>query len=84
MRIIVNNQYTYETDYPCNIGDTVICPGGRNPNAKWEGTVTALESTYTGPCKKILGLIQEQEEPEPLAEPVDFEPAIDPEDQTPA
>jgi len=66
MRIIVNNQYTYETDYPCNVGDTVICPGGRNPNAKWEGTVTALESTYTGPCKKILGVIQEQEEPEPI------------------
>jgi len=59
-RIIINNQYTYETDLK-NIrkGTALLLP---TPHwltdvlgATWVGKVTSLSSNYDGPCSKVIG-----------------------------
>lgn len=61
MRVLVNDKYTYETDLDLKIGDEVLCPTPsflrdvKSPT--WEGTVTALNSDYTGYCEKIKGIV---------------------------
>ena len=55
-RIVVSDKYTYETDLPVKVGDTVVLPG-RGAKANWQGVVTALESKYDGPCKQVVGVV---------------------------
>lgn len=55
-RVMVSNKYTYETDLDVEIGTEVKLPGA-NGKSSWKGVVTALESTYEGPCKRILEVI---------------------------
>lgn len=56
-RIQVGN-YTYETDLKLKVGDQVILPTAyylrdvKGPT--WVGTVTAINSDYTGPCEKVI------------------------------
>ena len=58
MKVIVNGQYTYETDLSVNIGDKV-----EYPTVSWLrdvkgptqiGEVTSLQSDYSGYCVKII------------------------------
>lgn len=56
-QVIKCHKYTYETDLPVKIGDTVVLPG-RGEKANWQGVVTALESKYGGPCKRVVGFVQ--------------------------
>lgn len=57
-RVVVEGAYTYETTLSLKVGDRVVLPTpewlapvkGRT----WEGVVTSLESTYTGPCARII------------------------------
>lgn len=56
-RVMVG-KYTYETDLDLCIGDTVLLPTPdflkdvKGPT--WEGQVSSLQSSYTGPCARIL------------------------------
>ena len=58
-RVMVG-QYTYETDLPVKVGDKVMLPTPywlrdvKGPT--FEGTVTSLESKYTGDCVRILSI----------------------------
>lgn len=58
MRVMVANKYTYETDLPVEVGTLVRLPG-RSPGSTFDAQVTALESTYDGECKTILGIVKE-------------------------
>lgn len=46
----------YETDLALEVGDEVLLPSGLS--GEWVGRVTALSSAYTGPCKRIVGLVR--------------------------
>ena len=61
MQRVQVGKYTYETDLPVQVGDTVLLP-----TADWlkadlgpthEGTITSLTSDYDGECVKILDLL---------------------------
>ncbi len=56
-------KYTYETDLPVKIGDRVVLPSAawrvETQGPTWKGTVTALESNYAGPCKRVLSICKE-------------------------
>jgi hypothetical protein len=60
MKVLVNGQYTYETDLDVQVGDDVILPTPsflrdvKGPT--WEGRVTSLNSDYTGWCERIISL----------------------------
>ncbi len=54
-RVVVENKYTYETNLPVTVGAKVLLPNPRKPGSTWKGTVTALTSVYTGPCRQIVG-----------------------------
>lgn len=62
-RIIVNHCYTYQVTErkPVQIGDSVIVPSPARFQAQWgktwTGTVTALNSTFSGPCMVVLDVI---------------------------
>jgi len=60
LRVVVG-RYTYETDLDLKIGDRVLLPTvewlARVQGPTWEGVVTALESDYDGPCKRIIAKI---------------------------
>ena len=57
MKIVVNDQYTYDTrGLVVAIGDTVILPPGATDN-EWKGEVTALTSSYRGAVKSIVGIM---------------------------
>lgn len=58
MRVIVDNNYTYETDLVLNVGDRVVLP---TPywlqdvkGSEWVGVVTATSSSYSGDCYKVI------------------------------
>ena len=57
-RVIVNGNYTYETDKEVKVGSIVVVPTPSwlrdAKGATWEGKVTSLESNYDGPCMKII------------------------------
>lgn len=55
-RVVVANKYTYETELPVEIGTKVRLPG--RGGGTFDGEVTALESTYDGECKQILGIVK--------------------------
>ena len=52
-RVVINDRYTYLTDLELAVGDEVVLPPGKS-GAEWQGTVTALGSPYSGPCKRVL------------------------------
>jgi len=62
-RVVVNDKYTYETDLELQVGDKVLLPVPEQKvperGSTWEGEVTALESEYTGPCKRIVGKVEQ-------------------------
>ena len=65
-RVVIDSNLTYETDLPVKVGDRVKLP---TPDFledvkgySWEGEITSLDSSYTGPCKKILGMGTPKEE----------------------
>jgi hypothetical protein len=57
-KVIVNNNYTYETNLELKIGDKVVLPTPSylrdTLENTWIGTVTALESEYDGYCYKVI------------------------------
>jgi hypothetical protein len=57
-RVIINSQYTYETDLDISIGDSVLLPTASwlvdALGDTWEGEVTSLESDYDGWCARII------------------------------
>lgn len=61
LKRVMVGRYTYETDLPVKMGDKVLLPTPswlrdvKGPT--WEGTVTAMESDYTGQCVRILKVI---------------------------
>jgi hypothetical protein len=61
-RVVVSSSsgrlYTYETDLDVSEGDRVLLPPGTSDNP-WEGTVTSFASKYTGPCKQIIEVIDD-------------------------
>jgi len=57
MLIIINHKYTYECDFPVEVGDKVKLPKG---DKWWIGKVTDLESNYTGSVKKVLCFADEE------------------------
>ena len=63
-RVIVNNKYTYEVDFPVKVGDCVVLPSTANGLVEgddtWEGKVTSLYSSYTGPCRKIIRKVDDE------------------------
>lgn len=62
MRIIVNNNYTYEAPDTVKLGDTVELPtpdwliDAKGPT--WQGKVTSLVSPYEGQCISINRVIK--------------------------
>lgn len=58
-RIVVKGRYTYlvPQEWQVEIGDTVILPPGAS-RQRWQGEVTALESSYDGPTKQAIALIK--------------------------
>lgn len=57
-KIKVNDQWTYLAGkHDVKVGDVVILPPTPySVGETWEGVVTAIGSSYTGPCKTILGV----------------------------
>jgi hypothetical protein len=60
MKIIVNNNYTYECSFKVKKGDRVVLS---TPywlrdvkGATWVGKVTSTKSDYDGYCEKVLGV----------------------------
>ena len=58
MKVIVDNNYTYETNLSLKVGDRVVLP---TPywlrdvkGSEFVGTVTSLNSSYSGDCIKII------------------------------
>ena len=61
-KVVVNGKYTYETDIDVQIGDIVLLPSaGWLDKQPWQGTITALNSTYTGECRKIIAIVNHNE-----------------------
>lgn len=62
MRVQVG-RYTFETDLPVKVGDTVVLPTPaylrdvKGPT--WTGKVTSLTSDYSGDCAKIIKVAKE-------------------------
>jgi hypothetical protein len=58
MKKVQVGNYTYETDLPVKVGDTVVLPTPywlkEVKGDTWEGVVTSLESDYNGPCARII------------------------------
>lgn len=60
-RIEVNHKYTYVTCLDVKIGDEVIVPSPSwllDVSPTWTGTVTKLESNYTGYCSKVISKLE--------------------------
>jgi cell shape-determining protein MreC len=61
MKVLIDNKLTYDSGkLNVKVGDKVVLPG--LPWMKSEtyvGTVTSLETDYSGPCKQILEIAQE-------------------------
>jgi hypothetical protein len=55
-RVVVDGRYSYETDLDLEVGDEVLLPPS-GLGGQWVARVTALSSDYTGPCRRILGLV---------------------------
>ena len=59
-RVMVGN-YSYDTNLRVKIGSRVLLPTPdflRDVRGDtWEGTVSALESSYTGTCKNIIAIL---------------------------
>ena len=68
-RVVIDGQWTYETTEEVHLGDRVVLPSGRKSSLKgqavWEGTVTSLQSAYTGPCKQIIRVVRDEPPPQP-------------------
>ena len=63
MKRVVVNGYTYETDLDVQVGDRVLLPGGGVRamlfgEMTWEGTVTAIGSDCTGPCRRVICIVK--------------------------
>jgi hypothetical protein len=56
-RVVVDGRYSYETDLELEVGDEVLLPPS-GMGGQWVARVTALSSDYTGPCRRILGLVR--------------------------
>lgn len=64
-RVVVDGHYTYITDLPVKLGSKVLLPTpewgysifGSDP---WEGTVTSFISDYSGPCRTIIKICEDQ------------------------
>jgi hypothetical protein len=60
-RIVVKNQYTYETDLPVKVGDIVLLPTAAWMRSitgdTWSAKVTALTSDYKGPCQRVIKIV---------------------------
>ncbi len=58
LRKVMVGKYTYETDLKLKVGDKVLLPTPsflrdvQGPTC--EGSVTSLESTYEGPCVRVI------------------------------
>jgi hypothetical protein len=61
-RVIINRQYTYETDLPVKVNDRVLLPTASwlrdVAGQTWQGAVTSLESDHTGECECALQIIK--------------------------
>lgn len=55
-RIVINDKFTYETDLPVGVGDVVDLPS--KTGGHWQGTVTALKSSYDGECRSINFIVR--------------------------
>ena len=57
-RVMVDSNYTYETDLDLKVGDKVVLPTAyylRDVKGQtFVGEITALQSNYNGPCEKII------------------------------
>lgn len=67
MLVVINKKYTYECTFPVNVGDRVKLPTSKGVGF-WVGKVTALESEYNGPTKKVLCFENEEPPPPPKEE----------------
>lgn len=56
-RVVVDGRYSYETALDLEVGDEVLLPSS-GLGGQWVARVTALSSDYTGPCRRILGLVR--------------------------
>jgi len=60
MKIIVNNNYTYECSFKVKKGDRVVLSTPYwlrdAKGATWVGKVTSTKSDYDGYCEKVLGV----------------------------
>jgi ribosome assembly protein YihI (activator of Der GTPase) len=56
-RVVVDGRYTYETDLELEVGDQVLLPAS-GLGGQWVARVTALSSEYSGPCKRLVGLVR--------------------------
>jgi hypothetical protein len=56
-RVVVDGRYSYETDLELEVGDEVLLPPS-GMGGQWVARVTALSTDYTGPCRRILGLVR--------------------------
>jgi hypothetical protein len=60
MTKVVVKGYTYETNLPVKVGDTVVLPTPhwlrdvKGPT--WEGIVSKIGSDYQGVCEKIISV----------------------------
>lgn len=58
MRVIVDNNYTYETDLALSVGDRVVLPTPywlrEFKGNEWVGSVTSTTSSYSGECVRII------------------------------
>lgn len=61
-RVVVNNNYTYETSENVKVGDRVLLPTpywlADVQGPTWEGVVTSLKSEYTGDCISIIRILK--------------------------
>lgn len=62
VQVKVKKTYTYEKPegLVLGLGDRVVLPG--TSGGEFVGTVTALTSTYNGPCKEIIRIATPEDE----------------------
>jgi hypothetical protein len=65
IKIKINNKWTYFAgNHDVKVGDRVILPPTPYFDGNWEGVVTAIGSSYNGPCKTIVGIINADDDNE--------------------
>jgi hypothetical protein len=59
MKIVVDDKYTYESEFKVRKGQRVVLPSPywlRDVRPTWIGKVTDTKSDYTGYCEKVISV----------------------------